>query len=135
MASSRPDRLAVLLAMLAALTSCATPSDPGTSPGAGRSPTGDAATEAPTPTPEPAGGATVSIPDLADAEIDCAAVDGPCEPGDDADLDQLWQACEDGDGAACDRLYYDSPFDTRYEQYGNTCGDRDHRVPCPGELD
>ena len=35
----------------------------------------------------------------------------------------LWDACADGDGRACDRLYYDAGFDTRYEQFGNTCGD------------
>ncbi len=76
-----------------------------------------------------------SPPDLSDNEIDCAAVPDPCDHGDDPDLDELWDACADGAGGACDRLYYDSGFDTRYEQFGNTCGDRGVTVPCPPELD
>lgn len=138
MASTRRRTAAVLLLALLTAAGCATPSDPGAAP----------ATEAPgTPsehtsvgsssgsrTPAPAGGATISIPDLSDATIDCTSVDDPCEPGDDPALDRLWQACASGDGDACDRLYYDAPFDTRYEQFGNTCGDRDVLVPCPDEL-
>ena len=73
-------------------------------------------------------------PDLRDASIDCSGVDEPCDHGDDPELDRMWDACADGDGRACDRLYYDSGFDTRYEQFGNTCGDRDVNVPCPVDL-
>ena len=44
--------------------------------------------------------------------------------GDDAALDALFDSCRDGDGAACDELYFTSPFGSRYEAYGNTCGGR-----------
>lgn len=136
MASSR--RLLVVPALLAVLAAgaCATGADPGatpTSPGSATS-TGGASTGPATTAPEPAGGATISIPDLSTAEIDCASVAEPCEPGEDPELDRLWQACEGGEGRACDRLYYDAPFDTRYEQFGNTCGDRGQVVPCAEQL-
>jgi hypothetical protein len=75
-----------------------------------------------------------SIPDLSGREIACSDVEDPCDHGDDPQLDRMWDACAEGDGRACDRLYYDSGFDTRYEQFGNTCGDRDRTVPCPDEL-
>ena len=45
--------------------------------------------------------------------------------GDDAELDVLYEACRDGDGAACDELFFDSPFGSEYEDFGNTCGGRD----------
>lgn len=79
-------------------------------------------------------GTVPAPPDLSGNTIDCDAVDGPCDHGDDAELDELWDACAGGAGGACDRLYYDSGFDTRYEQFGNTCGDRDVTVPCPRDL-
>lgn len=82
--------------------------------------------------PEP--GDLPTPPDLSGNTIDCGAVDGPCDHGDDPDLDALWDACAEGAGGACDRLYYDSGFDTRYEQFGNTCGDRGLTVPCPPKL-
>jgi hypothetical protein len=44
--------------------------------------------------------------------------------GDDSTLDALWDACGGGDGAACDELYWISPVDSEYEEYGNTCGNR-----------
>ncbi len=44
--------------------------------------------------------------------------------GDDDELDALWDACEDEDWQACDDLYSNSPFGSRYEDFGNTCGDR-----------
>ena len=137
MASSRPPSIALLLAVLALATACATTTDPDQQPER----TSDTASEqtsvgsaTTTPSTPPAGGATINVPDLAGAQIDCTVIDQPCEPGDDPELDGLWTACENGDGTACDRLYYDAPFDTRYEQFGNTCGDRDARVPCPGQL-
>lgn len=42
--------------------------------------------------------------------------------GDDAYLDTLWDSCADGDADACDRLYFESPFDSEYELFGDTCG-------------
>lgn len=131
MASSRHCLLASLLALLVATGGCATSDAGAPSP----SPTTTSApTPVPEPSPTPARGDTVRIPDLSGADVDCTQVDDPCEPGDDAELDQLWEACADGDGRACDRLYYDAPFDTRYEQFGNTCGDRDQLMPCPDRL-
>ena len=44
--------------------------------------------------------------------------------GSDPELDELYDACEDGDFAACDQLYLDSPTDSEYETFGDTCGDR-----------
>lgn len=138
MASSRPPSIALLLAVLALATACATTADPEDQPSAPTSgtPSGQTSVGSATTTPAtpPAGGATINVPDLAGAQIDCMAIDQPCAPGDDPELDRLWTACEDGDGQACDRLYYDAPFDTRYEQFGNTCGDRNDRVPCPEQL-
>ncbi len=64
--------------------------------------------------------------------VDCAAasLDGPCDYGDDAALDALWDACEGGAGEACDDLFFDSPLGSRYEQFGNTCGDRGVEISC-----
>ncbi|WP_448058845.1 variant leucine-rich repeat-containing protein [Cellulomonas hominis] len=42
--------------------------------------------------------------------------------GDDPVLDGLWDACSLGDMASCDELYWESSFDTDYEQFGGTCG-------------
>ncbi len=101
----------------------------------------DQSTTAPAPSsppavtsPPPDSSYVPTTPDLSGASIDCEAVDGPCDHGDDPQLDRLWDACAAGDGRACDRLYYDSAFDSRYEQFGNTCGDRDVLVPCPDDL-
>lgn len=44
------------------------------------------------------------------------------EYGDDAYLDELWDNCDAGDMAACDTLYFDSPFGSDYEEFGNNCG-------------
>lgn len=44
--------------------------------------------------------------------------------GDDPELDALWDKCEDGDGEACDDLYFNSPFGSEYEEFGDTCGGR-----------
>lgn len=52
--------------------------------------------------------------------------------GDDAALDALWQACSAGDGQACDDLYWDSPIDSEYEAFGNTCGYRFPEADAPG---
>lgn len=52
----------------------------------------------------------------------------PEEPetyGDDPQLDALWDSCAEGDMEACDDLYYDSPFGSDYENFGDTCGNRE----------
>ena len=45
--------------------------------------------------------------------------------GDDSDLDALRDACADEDWAACDELRAFAPFDSEYEEFGATCGQRD----------
>jgi hypothetical protein len=44
--------------------------------------------------------------------------------GDNPAFDRLWDRCERGDGAACDDLFWESPVGSRYEEFGDTCGDR-----------
>ena len=44
--------------------------------------------------------------------------------GSDPELDELYDSCEDGDYAACDQLYLDSPSGSEYEDFGDSCGDR-----------
>ncbi len=44
--------------------------------------------------------------------------------GDDESLDRLWDACAASDASACDLLWYTSPRDTAYEQFGASCGER-----------
>ncbi|MDJ0768329.1 MAG: toll/interleukin-1 receptor domain-containing protein [Ilumatobacter sp.] len=46
----------------------------------------------------------------------------PFSYGDDAFLDELWDACESGVFAACDDLYLESPVGSDYEFFGDTCG-------------
>ncbi len=48
----------------------------------------------------------------------------PDNLGDDPELDDLAQSCFDGDLVACDHLYLQSPIDSEYETYGDTCGGR-----------
>jgi TIR domain len=48
----------------------------------------------------------------------------PVAFGDDAHLDTLWTSCEDGDGNSCDTLVADSPVESEYADFGNTCGER-----------
>lgn len=134
MAPTRASSLACLVAAAALLAGCSGASDPETGVA------DDSTTAPPSPTetvtvPDGEGPAIPNTPDLSGNVIDCDAIDEPCDRGEDPTLDALWAACEDGDARSCDRLYYDSPFDTRYEQFGNTCGDRDVLVPCPDELD
>lgn len=53
--------------------------------------------------------------------------------GDDAALDALAEECYDGDMAACDELFTESPLDSEYEAYGDSCAGRqaeDTRVYC-----
>lgn len=132
MPKSRPPvAVAVLTAAALALAGCSWPGDDPPPPKATTS-EGESVPSADETLP--AGGATIAPPDLSGEEIDCSGVSEPCEYGDDPELDRLWDACAQGDGSACDRLYYDSAFDTRYEQFGNTCGDRDLIIPCPSTL-
>jgi hypothetical protein len=44
--------------------------------------------------------------------------------GDDPELDALWDACAGGDMESCDDLYFQSPFNSGYETFGDTCGGR-----------
>lgn len=44
--------------------------------------------------------------------------------GSDPELDALYDACADGDYEACDDLYNQSPSGSEYEEFGDTCGDR-----------
>jgi len=50
--------------------------------------------------------------------------------GDDPELDKLWDACEGGEMQACDDLFFQSPFGSDYEAFGNSCGRRNE----PGGL-
>ena len=67
--------------------------------------------------------------DLDDAKptpLEDASVPGPesAPPGQDKELDLLWEQCGDGNGEACDMLYFESDIDTVYEQFGDSCGGR-----------
>lgn len=44
--------------------------------------------------------------------------------GSDPELDALYDDCADGDFAACDELYTTSPIGSEYEEFGDSCGDR-----------
>ncbi len=44
--------------------------------------------------------------------------------GDDEELDALYDKCRDGDDVACDTLYFESPFGSEYEEFGDSCGGR-----------
>jgi hypothetical protein len=44
--------------------------------------------------------------------------------GSDPELDELYDQCEDGDYQACDDLYSQSPSGSEYEEFADTCGDR-----------
>lgn len=134
MAPTPARTLACLVLATGLLAACSRAPDPSTGI-AEQSTTAPAPTTPPVDTSSPTGTSDVpNTPDLSGATIDCEAMVDPCDHGDDPQLDRLWDACAAGDGAACDRLYYDSAFDSRYEQFGNTCGDRDVLVPCPPDL-
>lgn len=49
--------------------------------------------------------------------------------GDDPGLDALYDGCRGGDFEACDDLYRQSDNGTEYEQYGDTCGNRNAPGP------
>lgn len=44
-------------------------------------------------------------------------------------LDELYAQCEAGNGEACDDLFLQSPIGSRYESFGNLCGDRFEITP------
>jgi hypothetical protein len=44
--------------------------------------------------------------------------------GSDPTLDALYDKCADGDYQACDDLYRDSPTGSEYEEFADTCGNR-----------
>ena len=46
----------------------------------------------------------------------------PFTYGDDSAFDALWDACSVGDADACDDLYFESPFGSAYEAFGENCG-------------
>jgi hypothetical protein len=45
----------------------------------------------------------------------------PFTYGDDPAFDSLWDACSIGDADACDDLYFESPFGSAYEAFGENC--------------
>lgn len=113
----------------------ATASSAGSPGGAGvttSSPDGTTPTD-PTADPDP------TVPDPAGTDTDgstttispeAAEPRPPGDLGDDAELDALAQDCFEGDFAACDRLFFESPADSPYEAYGDSCGGRNE----PGRL-
>lgn len=66
------------------------------------------------------GGVAAGFPGLGTG----GTVSGPDTYGDDPTFDALWDACEAGDGQACDDLYWQTPVDSAYEEFGATCGGR-----------
>ena len=56
--------------------------------------------------------------------------------GDDPELDRLYDACAAGDGWSCDELYWQSPLNSEYEEFGDTCGFRfpPQEVYCEGNI-
>lgn len=70
---------------------------------------------------------TTTEADTTDTTAASGDVPEPQEPGDlgdDPELDALAQDCFDGDFGACDQLFFDSPVDSDYEAYGDSCGGR-----------
>ena len=77
----------------------------------------------------------ISVPDLTLPDFTLPADDpapGDVPPatqepdglGDDPQLDSLAQDCYDGDMQACDDLYQESPVNSDYQTYGDTCAGR-----------
>jgi len=52
----------------------------------------------------------------------------PSNLGNDAQFDQMANWCADGDFQACDDLFWQSPLDSDYEEYGARCGNRNERA-------
>ncbi|MDO5495565.1 MAG: hypothetical protein Q4G64_07625 [bacterium] len=88
-----------------------------TVPGPGPSPeTPDPGPVTPDPgpvTPDPGGGTGATPPQGEDYGLPAAEVEY---------LDALWEDCAGGDMAACDLLYWESPINSHWEEFGDTCG-------------
>lgn len=69
-------------------------------------------------------GASDSVPDTTSPRTASPTEGGSGTYGSDAVLDRLWDECEAGNFASCDKLYMDSPFGSEYEEFGDTCGNR-----------
>lgn len=137
MLSRRPRRIslpvALALASLGLLTSCADRSD-----GSGAAAIAESAEadrldglELVPLAPDP-GATTTTVPSApaGPGPLDPDQHTGPWTRGDDADLDQLWNRCAAADGSACDDLFTRAPVGSDYERFGLTCGDRPGVVHC-----
>ena len=107
--SSRRVRTVAAVAGLLSLVVCGAVAQASTEPGAGADEGGLSKAAAAAPTSTVAARKTPVPPD---------------DLGDDPDLDSLAQSCFDGDLVACDQLYLQSPADSAYETYGDTCAGR-----------
>jgi hypothetical protein len=72
-------------------------------------------------TDEPAGGESAAE---SEAPPTSTAPGDPAALGNDPALAPLATACHDGDMLKCDELYFAAPSGSRYEAYGDTCGNR-----------
>lgn len=54
----------------------------------------------------------------------------PQKPGDDPQLDLLYDACKQGNGQACDSLFDAAPPGSEYEEFAVTCGGRTREKRC-----
>ncbi|HLS72639.1 MAG TPA: hypothetical protein VK046_02640 [Actinomycetaceae bacterium] len=81
-------------------------------------------------------GAVVVLGVLAFAAATVFGVLGGGSYGDDPELDRLYDACAAGDGWSCDELYWQSPINSEYEEFGDTCGFRfpPQEVYCEGNI-
>ena len=61
---------------------------------------------------------------------DPSPVPGPVDNGERSHLDELWDRCAGEGGVACDELFHDSPPDSEYRAFAETCGGRTE--PRPG---
>ncbi|RBY89911.1 hypothetical protein [Blastococcus sp. TF02A-26] len=60
------------------------------------------------------------------------------DPEYDRSFDEQAEECRAGDLDACDTLYYGTPIDSEYEEYGSTCGGRtseEYYGTCADEFD
>lgn len=59
----------------------------------------------------------------------------PLRPGDDPDLDALYDACGATGGTACDELFDRSVLGSTYEEFASTCGGRTKEASCAAIYD
>lgn len=52
------------------------------------------------------------------------ASEGSPRSASDSRLDALWEACAEGDFASCDDLFLEAPSGSSYEDFGDSCGNR-----------